>query len=254
MEGEGSPLLMIMGLGFSGNAWSPLPAELRTHFRVIRFSNRGTGLTDKPDEEYSVRMMAEDAVGLLDELGIRKAHVLGGSMGGMIAQEMALNHPDLVWGMVLMCTTCGARGVQPDPQIAAALAPTPGLSRQEWIRRAVSVMVTPEFLEKGRDVLEEAFREDLENPTPAYVVGRQMMAVVRFDSYRRLVQIQAPTLIMHGEKDQLVPVQNARILHERIPDSTLLILPGAPHSFGWTKPKETAKAIVEFLSSLPAPK
>jgi pimeloyl-ACP methyl ester carboxylesterase len=251
VEGSGPPLLMIMGLGFSGSAWSPMLAELRRHIQVVRFSNRGTGLTDKPDAEYSISMMADDAAGLLGELGIGRAHVLGGSMGGMIAQELALNHPQRVQGLVMFGTTCGTRGVQPETRSVAALLPTPGLSRQEQIRKAWSVMVSPEFLKKERDALETAYRDDLENPAPSYAVGRQAMAVMRFDSYERLAQIQAPTLIMHGEKDQLVPVQNARILHERIPNSTLLVLPGAPHGFGFETPKESAQAIVEFLSSVP---
>lgn len=251
-EGEGAPLLAIMGLGFSGNAWSPLLSELSRHFRVIRFSNRGTGTTDKPDTEYSIGMMADDAAGLLNELGIGRAHALGGSMGGMIGQELALSHPELVHGLVLFGTTCGIQGVRPDSRQVANLLPMPGLSRQEQIRRAWPSMVGPEFLQNERDALEEAYRADLQNPAPAYAVQRQMGAAMRFDSYERLPQIKAPTLIIHGEKDQLVPVQNARILHERIPDSKLVILPRAPHGFGFEAPEESGKMIAGFLSSVPA--
>ncbi len=109
VEGEGPPLLMIMGLGGQANSWGESFLErLRPHFQIIRFSNRGTGLTDKPQVEYSIRMMADDAAGLLRELGIGKAHVLGISMGGMIAQELVLNHSQTVQGLVLGCTTPGA--------------------------------------------------------------------------------------------------------------------------------------------------
>jgi pimeloyl-ACP methyl ester carboxylesterase len=254
VEGEGPPLLMIMGFSLSASAWGQaFLAALQPHFRTIRFSNRGTGLTDKPNAEYTIRMMADDAAGLLGELGIQRAHVLGISMGGMIAQELALNHPARVQALVLACTTCGARGVQPEPQVVATMVLTPGLSPQDQIRKGWSVAVTPEFLEKERDTLEEACRADLENPAPVYVLGRQLAAIMRFDTYERLSQIRAPTLIIHGDRDQLVPVQNAHILHERIPNCTLRILPGAPHGFNLERPQELAQAIVEFLSSVPAP-
>ena len=101
VEGSGPPLLMIMGFGLQASAWGQaFLAELRPHFRMIRFSNRGTGLTDRPDAEYTIRMMADDAAGLLGELGIQRAHVLGISMGGIIAQELVLNHPEAVQAIV----------------------------------------------------------------------------------------------------------------------------------------------------------
>jgi pimeloyl-ACP methyl ester carboxylesterase len=254
VEGSGPPLLMIMGFGLQASAWGEtFLTELRRHFRTIRFSNRGMGLTDKPDAEYTIRMMADDAAGLLEELRIDRAHVLGVSMGGMIAQELALNHPQQVQRLLLLCTTCGARGVQPEPEVVATMVVTPGLSPQDQIRKGWSVSVTPEFLEKGRDILEEACRGDFENPAPFYVLGRQAAAIMRFDTYERLPQIRAPTLVIHGDRDQLVPVQNARILHERIPNCALRIVPGAPHGFNLERPKEVAQAVIQFLStSVPA--
>ncbi len=255
VEGEGPPLLMIQGFGLSAHSWGePFLDGLRPHFQVIRFSNRGTGKTDKPDVEYSIPMMAEDAAGLLGELGISRAHVMGISMGGRIAQELALNHPERVQGHVLGCSTPGrSRGVEVSPEVAALLVPAPGLSPQEQFHRVWPAMVTPEFIERERDFLEEMVRTLLENPTPVDTLGRQMVALLRFDSYERLPQIKSPTLIIHGDKDRLSPVQNADILNERIPDSTLYILPGVGHCFFWEKPRESARVIVEFLASVPAP-
>ncbi len=254
VEGDGPPLLMIQGFGLSAHSWGePFLAELRPHFQVIRFSNRGTGQTDKPDAEYSIPMMADDAAGLLEELGIGRAHVLGISMGGRIAQELVLRHPQQIQGLVLGCTLCGgARAVQPEPQVTATFAPTPGLSPQDQTRKIWTVAVTAEFLDKGRDALEAAFRWELENPIPAYVLGRQIGASMRHDTYERLPRVQAHTMIIHGDKDRMVPVENAHILHDRIPNSTLRIVPDVGHGFFWEKPEESAGAVVEFLTSVPA--
>ena len=254
-EGEGPPLLLIIGFAGQASSWGePFLELLRPHFQVVRFSNRGAGLTDKPDAEYTIPMMAGDAVGLLDELGIAKAHVMGISMGGTIAQELALGHPERVLGLVLGCTGCGAaHGVPAEPQAIAIMAPTPGLSAVDWAKRLNSVLVTPEYAERARDALEAAIEEYARNPTPPHVMGRHAGALVRFDSYDRLPQMQMQTLILHGDKDRLNRVANAGILHDRIPYSKLQILPDVGHMFFWEKPEESAEAIVEFLSSVPAP-
>lgn len=249
LEGEGPPLLMIMGLGGQASSWGePFLEQLRPHFQLIRFSNRGTGLTDKPDREYTIAMMAEDAAALLGVLGIPKAHVLGISMGGVIAQELVLNHPGLVRGLTLGCTTPGwSKGVQPSQDVVASIMPTPGLSPEEQVRKSWPLISTPGFMERGRDFLEEMLRKGLENPTPVYALMRQLEAIQGFDAYERLPQVRQPTLILHGDEDSLVAARNADILHERIKGSVLRILPGAGHVFFWEFPKESAQAIVEFL-------
>ena len=255
VEGGGTPLMMIMGFTGQASSWSERFLEqLRPHFQIIRFSNRGTGLTDKPQTEYSIPMMADDVAGLLAEVGIEKAHVLGISMGGMIAQELVLNHPQVVQGLALGCTTPGwSQGVQPSQEVLALLAPVPGVSPEEQFRKAWPAIVTPEFVEREREFLEEMLRSGLENPTPVDTMGQQMAAIMRFDSYERLPQIQSPTLIIHGDKDVLVPTKNGHILQERIADSTLRIVPEVAHMFFWEKPAESAGVIVEFLSSVAAP-
>ena len=255
VEGEGPPLLLIHGFAMPASAWGePFLTELRPRFQVIRFSNRGAGLSDKPDSEYTIPMMADDAVGLLDELSVGKAHVMGISMGGTIAQELALNHPERVLGLVLGCTGCGAaHSVPADPQAMVKLAMTPGLSAIEWARRGSTIFVTPEFAERESDALEAWAQEYAKTPTPPHAMGRQAGASVQFDSYDRLPQMQVQTLILHGDKDRLNLVQNAHILHDRIPNSKLEILPNVGHAFFTEKPKESAEAIAEFLSSVPAP-
>lgn len=255
VEGSGPPLLMIMGFSGQASSWSERFLELlRPHFQIVRFSNRGTGLSDRPQVQYSVQMMADDTAGLMRELGIGRAHVLGISMGGMIAQELVLSRPERVQGLVLGCTTPGwSHGVQPSQEIMALMMPAPGLPLEEQFRKAWPAIVTPEFVEDQREFLEEMLRIGLENMTTVDTLARQAMSIQAFDTYERLPRIGAPTLIIHGDKDQLIRPQNGDILRERIPGSALRILAGAAHMFFWEKPTESAEAIVEFLSSVPAP-
>jgi pimeloyl-ACP methyl ester carboxylesterase len=256
VEGTGPPLLMIMG--WIGNAafWGePFLERLRPHFQIIRFSNRGTGLTDKPGGDYGIRLMADDAAGLLAELGIKKAHVLGISMGGMIAQELVLNHAQVVQGLALGCTNCGfAHGVLPSTEIVTAAGQAGNVSPQDRMRQYLQAIVTPEFLAKAEvEFWTWLTAMWLAAPTPWETISRHFVAMQAFDTYERLPQVQAPTLIIHGDKDLLMPVENAEVLQKRINGSQALILPGVAHMFFWEKPEESAGAIVEFLASVPAP-
>jgi pimeloyl-ACP methyl ester carboxylesterase len=170
----------------------------------------------------------------------------------MIAQELALRHPHLVGGLVLGCTTPGwAKGVPPRPEVIQLMMPEPGLSREEQVRKSWPAICSPRFLEEGREFLELMLRRSLENPTPVDTMNRQAAAIQAFDSYDRLPQIRAPTLIIHGDQDVLIPPQNAYILHERIPGSRLVIIEGAGHVYFWEKPAESCQAIVEFLAQVP---
>ena len=255
VEGSGPPLLMLMGwLGNAGFWGEAFLEPLRTHFQVIRLSNRGTGLSDKPASELTVPLMADDAAGLLRELGIERAHVLGISMGGMIAQELVLNYPQAVQGLVLGCTFCGpAHGVSTRPEVIARAGQAGGTG-QDIIRQFLQSAATPEFVQRaGQEFWAWIIGTWLAAPTPWETIGRQFMAIQGFDTYDRLPRITAPTLIIHGDRDQFVPVENADILRERIAGSRARIISGVGHMFFWEKPEESAGAIIEFLkSSVPA--
>lgn len=256
VEGEGPPLLMIMGWMGQANVWGErFLHQLRPHFQIIRFSNRGTGQTDKPSGDVTIALMAGDAAGLLQEMGIQRAHVLGISMGGMIAQELALNHPQAVRGLVLGCTNCGpAHSVAERAEVRARLEQSQALAPMELLRQLLTTAVAPEFLRTATGEFWGGIAAGwMAAPTPWETIGRHFQAIQSFDTYDRLPRIQAPTLIVHGDQDLLVPVENAEILGERIKNSRAEILPGAGHMFFWEKPEESAGAIVEFLSSVPAP-
>jgi pimeloyl-ACP methyl ester carboxylesterase len=252
VEGSGPPLLMIMGLGGQASSWGePVLEGLQKSFTTIRFSNRGTGATDKPGG-ITVPQMAGDAAGLMRAIGIEKAHVFGISMGGMIAQELTLNHPRQVQGMVLGCTTCGpAHSVAVPAQTLAQFGQMMQLPVDQRIQRFWETAVTPEFMTGRADFLTHILELGMATPTPMETFGMQFAAIQSFDTWERLPQIKSPTLILQGDRDILVPAENAEILHARIPGSQVRIIGGTGHCFFWEEPEEVVEEVVGFLSKAP---
>ncbi len=254
VEGSGPPLLMIMGFGGSAHSWGePVLEELRKHFTCIRFSNRGTGASDRVTGPFTIRTMADDAANLLAMLKIERPHVFGISMGGMIAQELVLNYPRLVNGFVLGCTAPGwAHGVQASPETLAKMMPAPGASQEETIRNFWTVICSPAFIQRGAAFLDAMVAQALSRPTPLETLGLQMGAINQFDAFDRLPQVEAKTLVIHGEVDMLVPTANGKILADQIPGAELKTIPGAAHMFFWEEPQQSASLVSEFLSRVPA--
>jgi pimeloyl-ACP methyl ester carboxylesterase len=253
-HGTGDPLLMIMGLGGSALAWEPaMIAELASSFRTIIFDNRGTGRSDKPREEYSISGMADDAAALLDVLSIDRAHIFGVSMGGMIAQEFALNHHGRVQTLTLGCTTAGGRNAVPAPpeSMKILMAPRDGLSDADIMRRSWPLGYTPAYIRDHRDVLEAGIERVLQHPTPAYAYKLQLDATFKFKTFDRLPQITAPTLVITGADDVLIPARNAEIIAGRIPGAELKIIAGAGHQFFSERREEFVVALAPFLRAHP---
>jgi 3-oxoadipate enol-lactonase len=252
-EGSGPPLLLIMGYGGQALSWGePIMTELRKSFRTVRLSNRGTGDSDRPAEQFTMRDMAGDAVALLDTLAIERAHVFGVSMGGMIAQELVLAHPERVEGLVLGCTSAGGPTmVLADAEVREMMTPVPGLAREDQVRKMWPAMTTQKMIDE-RDFLEEQLKVSLAKPTPIDTLLKQAVALATFSTYDRLPAIEKPTLVIHGDADRLIPVGNGRIVHERIPGSRLEIIPGAAHMFFWEQPQRAAALVTSFLSAVPA--
>jgi pimeloyl-ACP methyl ester carboxylesterase len=248
VRGLGEPLLLILGYRGSGYMWGDeLLPPLSRYFQVITFDNRGTGDSDKPNSVYTLPMMAGDAAGLLRHLGISRAHVFGVSMGGMIAQELALHYPKQVDRLILGCTSCGGpHAILPPMQVLEKLLVPPDMPREEAIRRQWPVMFNPEFLKHNPDMLDRLTARSMEHPTPLYSAMRQAMAVQRFNTYGRLGQIVAPTLVVAGSTDLIIPHANSLLLANRIPRATLEILPSAGHGFFWEQPGEVVELLSEF--------
>ncbi|MFB0563057.1 MAG: alpha/beta fold hydrolase [Candidatus Lokiarchaeia archaeon] len=253
IHGRGTPLVMIQGWGYSSEMWSPEFIRNFSKFhRVIIFDNRGTGRSSKPDIEYSIKMMADDVAGLMEAIKVPKAHVLGASMGAMIAQELALNHPEKVKSLILCMATCGGPHSVPVPvetqkAMFTTANPPPDMPMEEVLELWWSLLYSPSYIQEHRDeLMKEAL--SVKYPTPIIGKKRQAEAVLTFDTYDRLPDIRAPTLIMAGKKDVIVPSENSRILAERIPGAKLRLFKDSPHGFLREKEKEAVTEILNFLA------
>jgi 3-oxoadipate enol-lactonase len=245
-EGQGDPLLMIMGLGFSMAMWQNLRPMLARQFCCILCDNRGVGKSQLPLLPLSMAAMARDACAVLDAAGIESANVLGLSMGGMIAQEIALTCPARVRKLVLGCTNCGGReSMRADPEVYRALSPVNFVSRE---RRLAAIVPFIYDASTPRDRIERDLAVVRRHPPHILGYLAQLGAIVAWRSYHRLPQLQNQTLVIHGENDRLIPVVNAHILASRLPNCTLEILPQAGHIFPSDQPERTYRCLMEFLT------
>jgi pimeloyl-ACP methyl ester carboxylesterase len=243
-----------MGLGASSAAWDPeLVQDLAKFFRVITFDNRGTGKSDKPNQPYSIEMFADDAAAVLAGLKVPRAHIFGVSMGGMIAQEFGLRHGACTATLTLGCTTAGgAHAVPPPPESLKVLtAPREGVPPDEIIRRGWPLGYTPEYIESHRAELEARIPALLENATPPFAFQRQLEATYTLKTWDRLPQITAPTLVITGAKDVLIPARNSELLAARIPGAKLHLIPNAGHAFTTEGREEFLRVFVPFVKSHP---
>jgi pimeloyl-ACP methyl ester carboxylesterase len=241
-----------MGYGNYSGHWFHLLPSLSKEYRVIVFDNRGTGRTDKPEAPYTMEVMAADAKGVLDAIGIDKANVLGASMGGMIAQKFTLDYPDRVINLVLACTGCGgAKSVAPPPETIAFLfnPERAKLTEEQRARETTPWLWTQEFIDKHPKEVKRYVAVTLKYPTPPHGFTNQAAAIAGFDTYERLPQIKAPTLVIAGDADRLVPFENSKILASRIPGAELVILKNAGH--GFAESPEATKEILNFLRRHP---
>jgi pimeloyl-ACP methyl ester carboxylesterase len=250
--GEGDPLLLVMGFGMPGEAWlGSLP--FLHGFRAIYYDNRGTGRSDAPDGPYTVAQMAADAAGLLDQLGIERAHVYGVSMGGMIAQELVLQNPAKVRSLVLGCTMCGGEhATMADwPVLAELMDVVQSMGTAEpraWAERQLPLLFTKEWVAANpgiRDLLQLAAQ--VMPPTPPQTAQRAMEGLVGWSTYDRLPQIRVPVLVVHGDADVLVPVDNAYVIADRVPGAHLHIVPGAGHGYPAQDPGRVHQVITDFF-------
>ncbi len=245
-QGAGEPLLLIMGLSYPSYMWHRSRPVLASRYRPIAFDNRGIGQSEVPGGVYSISLMASDAAAVLDAAGVQTAHVFGVSMGGMIAQEFALQYPDRVRSLILGCTAAGGpHMVQAEP---AALQT---LMRRDLTPEEAQEAIIPFLYDAATP--RERIDEDMAirmrwYPTPQGYTG-QLQGIFGWESYSRLSLITAPTLVIHGETDRLIPPANATLIAERIPGAKLVLLPHAGHIFETDQPAASHHAILEFLAA-----
>lgn len=251
MMGQGPPLCLIMGYRLNSAAWPEAFLEhLARRFTVITFDNRGTGRSGKPADGYSMDNMARDAIGLLDALDVRQAHVLGYSMGGAIAQKLVLAAPEKVDRLILFATFCGGIfGSLAEPWVMHRMRDLDGLSPEEAARQIWTVTYSPDYLRNNSAAAEAQMLREIENPTPPDIAKKQFAGIADYSTFAQLGTIRAPTLIVTGTADILVPPANSRTMHRRIPGSKLVLVPDLAHRAMWEAPDEMADVVTAFLEA-----
>jgi 3-oxoadipate enol-lactonase len=236
IQGSGAPLLMIMGLSFSLRDWGEKFTELLAqHYQLILFDNRDAGLTSQSTRPYSIADMADDAAGLLDALNISKAHVFGVSMGGVIAQEFALQYPDKLDKLILGCTMAGGKCSQMG-DIGGVMS-----------GNLEHLLFTPAFVHTHHQELTELFAEIAPFHSKGDALQRQLQAFATHDTCDRVSNIRATTLILTGDSDIAIPPSNSDLLATKIPHAKLESIADAAHGFSFSHVDTTIDLIDRFL-------
>jgi len=264
VKGEGFPLVMIQGLSYSLDGWDLRLIEgLSKMFKLVLFDNRGAGRTGVSDREYTMKLFADDTAGLMNALGIYKAHILGLSMGGMIAQELVLNYPEKVAKLVLCSTGSQWCFSQEASRILSAMTE---LSQEELTRMILSlkfasdfpsdfvrkkpgvvILFTSDFVKEHPDLVDLLILQAAKHPISKEGWIRQLNAIRGFNTHGRLQKIKVPTLILHGRKDVEIPPENGSILAEAIPNAKLVYLEKSAHSLA-EEMREVISLITDFLA------
>jgi pimeloyl-ACP methyl ester carboxylesterase len=249
LDGAGPPLLLIHGLGYERHGWGPLPGLLAQRFSVIRFDNRGVGGSDVPPGPYSPRAMAEDAVAVLRAAGFERAHVLGTSLGGMVAQELALSWPERVDRLVLACTQPAGADVMPLPRRTVdAFARFPTMEPAAGLRLMIGNSLADATVAARPELVDEVFAYRLQYPPPLEGWQAQAAANLGWDVRERLAELQLPVLVLTGTADNVVDPAGSALLAERIRGARLVRFEAGGHLFFWEQPEPVAAVLEEFLA------
>lgn len=251
-HGSGQPLVLISGLGYDRWEWHKMVPGLAEHFTVITFDNRGVGQTDKPAGPYTAQLLADDTAGLIATLGYERAHIMGHSMGGYIAQALALSHPEVIDKLILASTNFGGPHHIPVTPEAMKVLTDVSSDAVTRFKNGLVVSTAPGYAEKNPAMIETWLKWRVSNPIDpvAYqaqlAIGLALFAESAcFES--KLKAVTASTLILFGAHDKVVPPGNADLLAHEIANSTIEILPDAGHFFPIETPEAANAAIIKFL-------
>jgi 3-oxoadipate enol-lactonase len=245
-HGEGEPLLLIEGLGQSMWAWREQIPVFARHYRTIAFDTRGTGRSPVPDEPYGIDELAQDAADILDGC---PAHVVGLSMGGYVALTLALAEPELVRSLALVATGAGGPDRVPRPKdVRDAYAAAIGLPFDEYGRRTMPLTFSPCWTERNPERFEEILAARLQHPTPEKTLEAHVQTCYEFyDRGCEVERIHTRALVLHGDADVIVPVENGRALGSRLPNARYVELPGRGHNLQLEDPATFNRLVLDFL-------
>jgi 3-oxoadipate enol-lactonase len=249
--GEGEPVVLVMGFMSSGHAWFRLLPHLAAGRRAIVLDNRGTGESDRPRGLWSMAELAGDVLAVLDDAELERAHVIGASMGGMVVQHLALEHPERVRSLTLCCTSArkGGRSGRPPWRMLASLALRPLLGPGRTLKIASPLLYSSRTRADAERLAEEvALRAT--DATPATTASAQFAAIARHDTRQRLGRLSMPVLVVHGADDRLVPPSAGRELADLIPGARIALLPDCGHVLTTDCEHEAAQAILGFLDQV----
>ncbi len=251
---ENAPAIMFIG-GWASYHWiwfRQIPM-ISKKYRCIVFDNRGAGRSSKPDYPYTIKMMADDTVGLLEVLGIEKAHILGISMGGLIAQQVALSYPERLRSLIIVSSHFGGPNqVHMDDRTMACLiaVPTETISAEEARDMRYQATFSPGFLQENKDILEQIEKWIAKYPAPIYAQVHQSSATGAFNSEKELGRITAPTLVIHGTADKAVPTGNAELIVKKIPGAKKALIEDAAHFCIIEKYGEFNNIVLDFVDGI----
>jgi pimeloyl-ACP methyl ester carboxylesterase len=244
-RGAGEPVLLIQGMSGTHLAWGEaFLGALGDGLEIVAYDHRGVGTSAPADRPFTIAQLADDAAGLLDALGWERAHVIGISMGGMVAQELALRHPERIRTLTLGCTyPGGARAQLADPALIQELAGALlSGARRRALRTGYAANLSVAYV---ADEAHWAPFEAMANALPVAVpvIMMQMQAVMDHDTSARLGVVEAPTLVVHGTEDRMLPVANGELIARAIPHARLELLDGVGHMFWWEQPERSAALV-----------
>ena len=252
LVGSGPPLVLIHGAQSDRSVFGSLLPVLEPRFRVLLFDQRGIGGSSKPDAVMSIALLADDTAALMETVGLPRAHIFGVSMGGMIAQELALRHPGRVDRLILGCSTPGGpHRLNFADENAQAAYSTESLSAEERARALAETIFTPAFLDTHPEVLEGLMRSRADHPLEPTAFAHRLRAAEGHDTHDRLGEIAAPTLVITGENDAIIPSDHSRVLARGIPGARLVVLEPAGHGF-WIEQREASVDAIVDSSREPA--
>jgi pimeloyl-ACP methyl ester carboxylesterase len=250
-QGAGVPVVLIPGFSNGLWIWFKQIPTLSQKFRVVSFDPRGIARSPAPDKPISIRMLADDVAALLRALEIKQAHILGASFGGFVAQEFALAYPQLTRSLILCCTSFGGPNhVPPSPATLQAIASTKGLNTDARFRENLLLAFSDDYLDQQKQEIERIIELRAANHVPEYAYQLQLQAAIAFNTEARVAEIRAPTLILTGDHDIIVPYSNSRNLAAGISGSRLFIMEGGSHMFFIERAEEFNRAVAEFIESI----